>query len=102
MFCHDTTVNSHTNERYLNFQKLVKQNKLPASLNVRILNLSIYNNVHLLLRKASYCDWKLFLGIDIYVSLHYSLLAFATCAREFNYVRPDLVSENVIDIKAGR
>ncbi|VDI65653.1 DNA mismatch repair protein MSH5 [Mytilus galloprovincialis] len=30
------------------------------------------------------------------------LLAFATCAKEFNYVKPKLVPENVIDIKSGR
>lgn len=30
------------------------------------------------------------------------LLAFATCAKEFSYVKPKLVPENVIDIKSGR
>ena len=34
--------------------------------------------------------------------LFYSLLALAACAQEYNYTRPTISEDNVIEIEAGR
>jgi len=46
--------------------------------------------------------WYRLACIYVWLFVPCSLLAMASCAREYNYSRPQLTNSNVIIIKAGR
>ena len=54
-----------------------------------------------LLEKVLVYDEAMTVACDVCAELD-CLLAFAQASRAFNYVRPTLIEENVIDIRQGR